>query len=70
MRDVAMHIAAPTPQFVRRTRSPADASSASARSHREGSRSSGKPEPMIEKIVEGQIAKCYEGRSACSISRA
>lgn len=60
VKDVAMHIAAADPKFLKREEVPAalldkERDIAAARARNEG-----KPEKVIEKIVEGRLAKFYE----------
>ncbi len=60
VRDVAMHIAAADPQFVRRE----DVTEAVLEKEKEIQKAravnEGKPEKVAEKIVEGRMAKFYE----------
>jgi elongation factor Ts len=60
VRDLAMHIAAADPQFVRKE----DVSPAAVEKERDIQRGralhEGKPEKMVDKIVEGRMAKYYE----------
>jgi elongation factor Ts len=60
VRDIAMHIAAADPQFVRRE----DVTPAVLEKEKEIQRArainEGKPEKMADKIVEGRMAKFYE----------
>lgn len=60
VRDLAMHIAAADPQFVRKE----DVTPAAIEKEREIQRArainEGKPEKMADKIVEGRMAKFYE----------
>src|SRR5271168_3467063 len=60
VRDLAMHIAAADPQFVRRE----DVSAAVIEKEKDIQRAralnEGKPEKVAEKIVEGRMAKFYE----------
>ena len=59
-KDLAMHVAASDPRFVRRE----DVDSAVLDQERdiqkERARSEGKPEKILEKIVEGRLSKFYE----------
>ncbi len=59
VKDVAMHIAAAAPQHVRREEVPADALEREKEIYRAKARETGKPENIIEKIIEGQINKFY-----------
>jgi elongation factor Ts len=58
-RDVAMHIAAASPQFVRREEVPANVLEREKDIYRDKARQTGKPENIIEKIIEGQVNKFY-----------
>jgi len=59
MKDIAMHIAAASPQFVRREEVPVDVLEREKEIYRAKARETGKPENIIEKIIEGQINKFY-----------
>jgi elongation factor Ts len=59
VRDVAMHIAAAAPQFVRREEVSADVLEREKDIYRDKARQTGKPDNIIEKIIEGQIGKFY-----------
>ena len=54
-KDVAQHIAAFAPQFVRREDIPADQIDAERRIAEETARAEGKPEASLGKIVEGRV---------------
>ena len=54
-KDVAQHIAAFAPQFVRREDIPADQIEAERRIAEETARAEGKPEASLTKIVEGRV---------------
>ena len=58
--DVAMHIAATDPQYLRREDVPADILSKEQEIARDRARQEGKPEKILDKIVEGRLAKFYE----------
>lgn len=58
-RDVAMHIAAAAPQFTRREEVCADVLEREKEIYRDKARQTGKPDNIIEKIIEGQIGKFY-----------
>jgi len=58
-RDVAMHIAAAAPQFTRREEVSADVLEREKDIYRDKARQTGKPDNIIEKIIEGQIGKFY-----------
>lgn len=55
--DVAMHVAAAAPLHVNRDEIPADQVEAERRVFEEKAREEGKPDNVIERIVEGQVAK-------------
>jgi elongation factor Ts len=59
VKDVAMHIAAAAPQYVRREEVSADALEREKEIYRAKARETGKPDNIIEKIIEGQINKFY-----------
>ncbi|HEX9077941.1 MAG TPA: translation elongation factor Ts [Desulfuromonadaceae bacterium] len=59
VKDIAMHIAAAAPQYVRREEVPADVLEREKDIYRAKARETGKPENIIEKIIEGQINKFY-----------
>jgi elongation factor Ts len=58
-KDVAMHIAAAAPQFTRREEVSADVLEREKEIYRDKARQSGKPDNIVEKIIEGQIGKFY-----------
>ncbi|NMC73355.1 MAG: translation elongation factor Ts [Geobacteraceae bacterium] len=59
VKDIAMHIAAASPQFVRREEVPEELLEREKEIYRAKAKESGKPDAIIEKIVEGQINKFY-----------
>lgn len=59
VKDVAMHIAAAAPQFVRREEVPAEFLEREKDIYRAKAKETGKPDNIVEKIVEGQISKFY-----------
>lgn len=59
VRDIAMHIAAAEPRFVRREEVTADVLEREKAIYREQTIAAGKPEKMIDKIVDGKIEKFY-----------
>lgn len=59
VKDIAMHIAAASPQFVRREEVPAEILEREKEIYRAKARETGKPENIIEKIIEGQVNKFY-----------
>jgi elongation factor Ts len=58
-KDVAMHCAAAAPQFVRREDVAADVLEREKDVYRAKARETGKPDNIIEKIIEGQVNKFY-----------
>jgi len=59
VKDIAMHIAAASPQFVRREEVSGDVLEREKEIYRAKARETGKPENIIEKIIEGQVNKFY-----------
>ena len=59
VREVAMHIAAADPKWVRREEVPAEAIEKEKAIYRAQMESSGKPANVIEKIVEGKLGSFY-----------
>ena len=58
--DVAMHIAAVDPRFVRREEVTADMLEKEREIYTAQARATGKPEQVIQKIVQGKMEKFYE----------
>lgn len=58
--DVAMHIAALDPRFLRREEVTPEVLDREREIYREQARATGKPEAVIEKIVNGKMEKFYE----------
>ena len=58
--DIAMHIAATDPRFVRKEDVTPEAFEKEKDIYRAQAAATGKPAPVIEKIVEGKMAKFYE----------
>src|ERR1700752_828442 len=58
--DVAMHVAALDPRYVRREQVTPEILEHERDIYREQARATGKPEPVIEKIVTGKMEKFYE----------
>jgi len=58
--DVAMHIAALDPRFLRREDVTEEILEREREIYREQARATGKPAPVIEKIVQGKMEKFYE----------
>ncbi|SDM98666.1 elongation factor Ts [Paenibacillus sp. yr247] len=59
-RDIAMHIAAANPTYVRREEVPTEALEKEKEILRNQALNEGKPEKIIDKMVEGRIGKYYE----------
>jgi elongation factor Ts len=59
VRDIAMHIAAASPQCVKRDEVPAELLEREKAIYRDKAKQSGKPDNIIEKIIDGQINKFY-----------
>jgi elongation factor Ts len=59
-KDLAMHIAAANPQYVRREEIPADVLDKEKEIHRQQLRDAKKPEAIWDKIITGKIEKYYE----------
>ncbi|MCP3772830.1 translation elongation factor Ts [Paenibacillus sp. MZ04-78.2] len=60
VRDVALHIAASNPKFIRRDEVPQEALDKEREILTNQALNEGKPEKIVEKIVEGRLAKYYE----------
>ena len=58
--DVAMHVAALDPLFLRREEITQEILDQKRRIYSDEAKASGKPEPVIEKIVSGKMEKFYE----------
>jgi elongation factor Ts len=61
-KDIAMHIAAASPEWVSRDEVPQDVLDKEKEILREQALKSGKPEKILDKIVEGKLSKFYEER--------
>lgn len=59
LRDVAMHTAAAAPAFTSRDQVPTDVLDREKEVYRAKAKESGKPDAIIEKIIDGQINKYY-----------
>ena len=59
VRDIAMHIAAADPRFVRREEVTADVLARERAVQREKTLAEGKPEKVVDKIVEGRMEKFF-----------
>ena len=60
VRDVAMHVAAANPQYLSREEVPADVLEKEREILRAQARNEGKPEKIIERMVEGRVEKFYK----------
>jgi elongation factor Ts len=60
VKDVAMHVAASDPRYVRREDVPADVLEKERSIYRAQFEGSGKPAQVIDKIVEGKLGSYYE----------
>ncbi len=60
IKDIAMHIAAADPKFVRKEDVTPDAYEREKEIYRAQAAATGKPAPVVEKIVEGKMSKFYE----------
>jgi len=60
VKDIAMHIAAQNPLYVRREDVPAEVLEKEKEIYKDQARSSGKPEHIIDKIAEGKLESYYE----------
>ena len=58
--DIAMHVAALDPRFVRREEVTPEILEREREIYREQARATGKPEEVIEKIITGKMEKFYE----------
>jgi elongation factor Ts len=60
LKDIAMHIAATDPRYVRREDVTAEDLDREKEIFRAQAAATGKPAPVVEKIVEGKMSKFYE----------
>jgi elongation factor Ts len=60
LKDIAMHIAATDPRYIRKEDVTAEDLDREKEIYRAQAAQTGKPAPVIEKIVEGKMAKFYE----------
>ncbi len=58
-KDIAMHAAAAAPMYVRREEVAVDVLEREKAIYRDKAKQSGKPDNIVEKIIEGQIGKFY-----------
>ncbi|MEG0072939.1 MAG: translation elongation factor Ts [Clostridia bacterium] len=59
VKDIAMHIAAVNPKYVRKEDVPAEIVEAEKKVLKEQALNEGKPEAIVEKMIEGRISKFY-----------
>jgi elongation factor Ts len=67
VKDIAMQIAAADPRFLRREEVPAAILAKEEEIARDRARAEGKPEKVLDKIVEGRLSKFYE--EACLLDQ-
>jgi elongation factor Ts len=60
VKDIAMHIAAQNPLYVRREEVPSDVLDKEKEIYRDQARASGKPANIIDKIAEGKLESYYQ----------
>jgi elongation factor Ts len=60
LKDIAMHIAATDPRYVRREDVTSEDMEREKEIYRAQAAATGKPAPVVEKIVEGKMSKFYE----------
>jgi elongation factor Ts len=60
LKDIAMHIAATDPRYVRKENVTAEDMEREKDIYRAQAAATGKPAPVVEKIVEGKMSKFYE----------
>jgi elongation factor Ts len=60
VKDIAMHIAAQNPLYVRREEVPAEELKKEKEIYKEQARASGKPDHIIDKIAEGKLESYYQ----------
>ena len=59
VKNIAMHVAAANPQYIRREDVPAEVIEKEKRIYRDQARDSGKPEKVIDKIIEGKLERFF-----------
>jgi elongation factor Ts len=60
VKDLAMHVAAANPRYVRRDEVPEEELQKEKEIYKDQARASGKPENIIEKIAEGKLGAYYQ----------
>jgi len=68
LKDVAMQVAAANPRFVRREEVPAEELQKEKAIYRQQALDTGKPEKVVDKIVDGKIERFYS--EACLLEQA
>ena len=68
LKDIAMQVAAASPRFVRREEVSAEESERERSIYRQQALESGKPEKVVDKIVEGKMERFYS--EACLLEQA
>ena len=59
VKNIAMHIAASNPQYIKREEIPAEVLEGEKRIYRSQAVESGKPEKVIDKIIQGKLDRFY-----------
>jgi len=67
VKDLAMHIAASDPRFIRKEDVTEDVLASEREIYRAQARATGKPEDVLDKIVEGRMSKYYS--EACLLEQ-
>ena len=67
VKDLAMHIAASDPRFIRKEDVTEDVLASEREIYREQAKATGKPENVLDKIVEGRMSKYYS--EACLLEQ-
>lgn len=67
IKDIAMHIAATDPRFIRKEDVTADVMAKEREIYFEQAKATGKPENVLDKIVEGRMSKYYS--EACLLEQ-
>jgi elongation factor Ts len=67
VKNIAMHVAAANPQYIRREDVPAEVIEKEKRIYRDQALDSGKPEKVIDKIVEGKLERFFS--EACLLEQ-
>jgi elongation factor Ts len=67
VKDIAMHIAATDPRFIRKEDVTADVMAKEREIYFEQAKATGKPENVLDKIVEGRMSKYYS--EACLLEQ-